>query len=52
MEHLGEARITTPVVRMGWPDEFIEHGNVPALRKKHGLTAENAVAKVLGVIGK
>jgi len=52
MEHLGEARITTPVVRIGWPDEFIEHGNVPALRKKHGLTAENAVAKVLKALGK
>ncbi|MBX7208941.1 MAG: 1-deoxy-D-xylulose-5-phosphate synthase [Verrucomicrobiaceae bacterium] len=47
MEHLGEARIATPVVRIGWPDEFIEHGNVPALREKHGLTAQNAAAKVL-----
>lgn len=52
MEHLSDARITTPVVRIGWPDEFVEHGNVPALRKKHGLTPENAVAKVLKVLGK
>jgi 1-deoxy-D-xylulose-5-phosphate synthase len=46
MEHLATAGISTPVVRIGWPDEFIEHGNVPALRKKHGLTAENAVRLV------
>jgi len=46
MEHLGEAGITTPVVRVGWPDEFIEHGKVPILREKHGITAEAAVEKV------
>lgn len=42
MELLATHGITTPVVRVGWPDQFIEHGNVPVLRKKHGLTAENA----------
>ena len=52
MEHLAEARIATPLVRVGWPDEFIEHGNVPALRKKHGLTAEAAVTKVLAALGR
>ncbi len=46
MEALGEARITTPVVRLGWPDQFIEHGTIPILRKKHGLTAEALVARV------
>ncbi len=35
-----------PVVRVGWPDEFIEHGKVEALREKYGLTAEAALAKV------
>jgi len=35
------------VVRIGWPDQFIEHGSVDILRKKHGLTAEAAVAKIL-----
>ncbi len=43
MELLASAGITTPVVRIGWPDEFIEHGTIPILRKKHGLTAEHAV---------
>jgi 1-deoxy-D-xylulose-5-phosphate synthase len=47
MESLAEARITTPVVRIGWPDEFVEHGSVPVLREKHGVTAANAVGKIL-----
>ena len=27
-------------MRVGWPDEFIEHGKVDDLRAKYGLTAE------------
>ncbi len=50
MEHLHEQNIQTPVARIGWPDEFVEHGNVPALREKHGLTAENVAAKVLAAL--
>ncbi|RBP43888.1 1-deoxy-D-xylulose-5-phosphate synthase [Roseimicrobium gellanilyticum] len=50
IEHLNDAGLKTPVVRIGWPDEFIEHGNVPALRKKHGLTAEAAVQKILAAL--
>jgi 1-deoxy-D-xylulose-5-phosphate synthase len=46
MEHLNEANIPTPVVRIGWPDQFIEHGAVPILRKKYGLTSEAAVEKL------
>jgi 1-deoxy-D-xylulose-5-phosphate synthase len=46
MEHLSDARVTTPVVRIGWPDQFIEHGTPPVLRKKHGLTPEAAVEKI------
>ena len=52
IEHLHDAGINTPVDRIGWPDQFVEHGNVPALRKKHGLTAEAAVAKVLKALGR
>jgi 1-deoxy-D-xylulose-5-phosphate synthase len=47
IEHLNDAGIRTPVVRIGWPDQFIEHGAVDILRKKHGLTPEAAVEKVL-----
>ena len=50
MEHLADQRITTPVVRIGWPDQFIEHGNVPVLREKHGLTAAAAVEKILSAL--
>jgi 1-deoxy-D-xylulose-5-phosphate synthase len=46
IEHLNDAGIKTPVVRIGWPDQFIEHGAVDILRKKHGLTAEAAVEKI------
>jgi 1-deoxy-D-xylulose-5-phosphate synthase len=52
MELLGSAGIPTPVVRIGWPDEFIEHGNVPVLRSNHGLTVENTVAMVLKALGR
>ena len=33
------------MVRVGWPDEFIEHGKVEALRAKYGLTAEAALER-------
>ena len=46
MEYLSEARIHTPVVRIGWPDQFVEHGSIPILRKKHGVTTEAAVEKM------
>ena len=52
IEHLHDSGIQTPVVRIGWPDEFIEHGNIPALREKHGITSEAAISKVTGHLGK
>ena len=50
IEYLSEARINTPVVRIGWPDQFIEHGSIPILRKKHGVTAEAAVEKIRSLL--
>jgi 1-deoxy-D-xylulose-5-phosphate synthase len=50
MEHLYSQGIHTPVVRIGWPDQFIEHGTIPILRKKHGITAEALVEKVLPLL--
>lgn len=47
MEHLNETGLFVPVIRIGWPDEFIEHGPVPVLREKHGLTAQAAAARIL-----
>jgi 1-deoxy-D-xylulose-5-phosphate synthase len=50
IEHLADQHITTPVVRIGWPDAFIEHGTIPILREKHGLTAQATVTKVLAAL--
>ena len=47
IELLHDNVIDTPVERIGWPDEFIEHGTIPILREKHGLTASHAVDKIL-----
>ena len=46
IELLHEHGIETPVERIGWPDEFVEHGNIPVLREKHGITAQAAIDKV------
>jgi len=43
LETMNALEITTPVVRIGWPDEFIEHGRVDALRQKYGITADEAL---------
>ncbi len=46
LECLNEAELTTPVVRIGWPDQFIEHGKAEDLRRKYGVTAEAALERV------
>jgi 1-deoxy-D-xylulose-5-phosphate synthase len=43
LESLNTQEMDVPVVRVGWPDEFIEHGKPEALRVKYGLTAEAAM---------
>ena len=43
LETLSAAEISTPVVRVGWPDEFVDHGKVEALRQKYGVTVEHAM---------
>jgi 1-deoxy-D-xylulose-5-phosphate synthase len=46
LEELNILGVNTPVVRIGWPDQFIEHGKLDALRVKYGITAEAAVEKL------
>ena len=47
LELFSEKQIATPVVRIGWPDKFIEHATtVEHLREKYGLTAPKAVEQV------
>jgi 1-deoxy-D-xylulose-5-phosphate synthase len=44
LELFSEKGVPTPVGRIGWPDQFIEHASsVDYLRNKHGLTAARAV---------
>jgi len=47
LELFNEKRISSPIVQIGWPDQFIEHAtNVDDLRAKYGLTVENILSKV------
>lgn len=46
LEALSDLGISTPVVRIGWPDQFIEHGKIDPLRAKYGITADAAIEKL------
>jgi 1-deoxy-D-xylulose-5-phosphate synthase len=47
LELFSEKGVTAPIVRIGWPDQFIEHATTQdELRKKYGMTVENTVDKV------
>jgi len=46
LEALNELQMETPVVRIGWPDSFIEHGKVDALRAKYGISVAAALEKL------
>ncbi|HUN86035.1 MAG TPA: 1-deoxy-D-xylulose-5-phosphate synthase [Terracidiphilus sp.] len=50
VEALDELGIAVPVVRIGWPDQFIEHGKIDALRAKYGITVDDAQAQVLPLL--
>ncbi|MGA9564253.1 MAG: 1-deoxy-D-xylulose-5-phosphate synthase [Candidatus Korobacteraceae bacterium] len=46
LETVSSAGIDTPVVRIGWPDRFIEHGKPDDLRAKYGITVAAALEKL------
>ena len=46
VEALDELGSSIPVVRIGWPDQFIEHGKVDDLRAKYGLSVDGALAQL------
>ena len=52
LEALNDAEIGIPVVRVGWPDQFIEHGKVDDLRAHYGVTAEAALERVRPLLRK
>ncbi len=52
LELFSEKAVTTPIVRIAWPDQFIEHASTQdELRKRHGLTVENIITKVKAQFG-
>ncbi|HEY0759668.1 MAG TPA: 1-deoxy-D-xylulose-5-phosphate synthase [Acidisarcina sp.] len=46
LEALNEMHLNVPVVRIGWPDHFIEHGKVHSLRALYGISVEAALRQV------
>lgn len=53
LELFSDRRIEVPVVRVGWPDKFIEHAStVDELRQKYGLTPDRTVELVKSVLKK
>ena len=47
IELFADRKITTPVVRIGWPDQFVEHAtSVNDLREEYGFTVASIVEKV------
>jgi 1-deoxy-D-xylulose-5-phosphate synthase len=50
IEALEELGSHVPVVRIGWPDRFIEHGKIADLRARYGLTVEAAQSQVLPLL--
>jgi len=50
VEALEDMGIAVPVVRIGWPDHFIEHGKIDDLRAKYGLTVDAAQLQVLPLL--
>ncbi len=47
LELLSAAGLNTPLLRIGWPDAFVEHGKDAQLRAKHGLTPEAITRTIL-----
>jgi 1-deoxy-D-xylulose-5-phosphate synthase len=50
IEALEDMGSPVPVVRIGWPDQFIEHGKIEDLRARYGLTVDAAQAQVLPLV--
>ncbi|HNQ90495.1 MAG TPA: 1-deoxy-D-xylulose-5-phosphate synthase [Verrucomicrobiota bacterium] len=51
LECYSQHRVAVPVVRIGWPDQFIEHATTAeVLRDRHGLTADAIVHQVRQIL--
>ena len=52
LEALNDENIACPVVRIGIPDEFVEHGDTNILEDKIGLVPEKMAARILNSVNK
>jgi 1-deoxy-D-xylulose-5-phosphate synthase len=52
LEVLEEIGSKVPVVRIGWPDQFIEHGKIDDLRARHGVTVDEAQAQLTPLLAR
>jgi 1-deoxy-D-xylulose-5-phosphate synthase len=52
LEELNNLGLQTPVVRIGWPDQFIEHGKPEALRAKYGISVDAILNRVRPLLQK
>ena len=52
LEALEEMGCDVPVVRIGWPDQFIEHGKIDDLRARHGVTVDEAQAQLTPLLAR
>jgi 1-deoxy-D-xylulose-5-phosphate synthase len=50
VEALDEMGKPVPVIRIGWPDQFVEHGKVDELRARYGLTVDEAHGQVMPLL--
>ncbi len=49
LEDLADARLPTPVERIGWPDQFVDHGNSNTdLRAANGLDPNSILERIVG----
>jgi 1-deoxy-D-xylulose-5-phosphate synthase len=42
--------VQVPVIRIGWPDNFIEHGKVDELRARYGITVQAALERLQPIL--
>jgi 1-deoxy-D-xylulose-5-phosphate synthase len=52
LEELSAKGIQVPVVRIGWPDAFVDHGKPDALRAKAGISVAATLEKALPYLKK
>jgi 1-deoxy-D-xylulose-5-phosphate synthase len=52
LEELSNRGLQTPVVRIGWPDAFVDHGKPDALRIRYGISVAATLEKTLPYLKK